>query len=419
MTVDQTAWGRTTGDGTTAGGTTAGDRTASDGRPVRETERTVTPARAAQELELRREEFRLAVRMGLIRTVPLHPPHPAPDPGAPPARDRGSGRDRAPERRPVERVELDRLKAAPDFPDGLRERVRTIGAGEAAGLLSITHERFTRLARTGHLSPVRFYLNRYRSVIWLYVAAEVTALGAAYPALLTGRLPVEVRERAAADDLRARNWRTRNLGLLLRATDDPWVRAAAIASLLDPVQLAEVVDDPYERNHLDLLRPAPPPGFPVTGASRDVADRLVRADDPDEILWHRMSLALALDEARAVCQAPHPGDRSRPTSESSIPVEPVPEAPIPVEPIPGEPVGAEPVGVGPVGVEPMAAAGPGRAWSSASRPLTRPLSRPRAGSRRPPGRAPRPGRPGLLARIRRTLPGRTAGSGWGERRDWG
>ncbi|MGW4054885.1 DUF6397 family protein [Streptomyces sp. NPDC004779] len=378
MTVDQTAVDQA-----------MVDRTAVAGRPMEETARTVTPARAAQELELRREEFRLAVRMGLIRTAPLQLPHPAPDPGAPPARDRGSGKDRAPERRPVERAELDRLKAAPDFPDGLRERVRTIGAGEAAGLLSITHDRFTRLARTGHLSPVRFYLNRYRSVIWLYVAAEVTAFGAAHPALLTGRLPVEVRERAAADDLRARNWRSRNLGLLLRATDDPWVRAAAIASLLDPVQLAEVVDDPYERNHLDRLRPAPPPGFPVAGASREIADRLVRADDPDEILWHRMSLVLALDEARAACQAPHPGDRVRPKAESPVPVEPVSEPPIPVGPV----------------------SGPGRSRAAAARP--------RGGAPRPPGRAPRPGRPGLLTRIRRSLPGRAAGSGWGERRDWG
>ncbi|MFI8420587.1 DUF6397 family protein [Streptomyces sp. NPDC085479] len=363
MTVDGT-----TVDGTTAGGTTAG------GRPADATGRTVTPARAAQELELGREEFRLAVRMGLIRTVPVQAPAPAPEPGAP-ARDRGSGRVRAREWRPVERAELDRLKAAPDFPDGLRARVRTVGAGEAAGLLSITHDRFTRLARTGHLSPVRFYLNRYRAVIWLYVAAEVTAFGEDHPALLTGRLPAEVRARAAVEDLRARNWRTRHLGLLLRGTDDPWARAAAIASLLDPVQLAEVVDDPYERNHLDRLRPPPPPGFPVSGASREIADRLVRADDPDEILWHRVSLSLALDEARAACQAPHPGDGARPTTE--------------------------------------------RPRGGAERPRGG-AERSPGGAGRPPGRAvARTRRPGLLARIRRSLPGSTAGSGWGERRDWG
>ncbi|MFI8369769.1 DUF6397 family protein [Streptomyces sp. NPDC085466] len=376
-------------DGTTVDDTTVG------GRPVDATARTVTPARAAQELELGREEFRLAVRMGLIRTVPVQAPAPLPAPGAP-ARDRGSGRVRAREWRPVERAELDRLKAAPDFPDGLRARVRTVGTGEAAGLLSITHDRFVRLARTGHLSPVRFYLNRYRAVIWLYVAAEVTAFGEDHPALLTGRLPAEVRARAAVEDLRARNWRTRHLGLLLRGTDDPWARAAAIASLLDPVQLAEVVDDPYERNHLDRLRPPPPPGFPVSGASREIADRLVRADDPDEILWHRVSLALALDEARAACQAPHPGDGARPTTE----------------PLRG---GEE----RPRGGEERPRDGADRPRDVAERPRGG-EERPGGGAGRPPGRAvARTRRPGLLARIRRSLPGATAGSGWGERRDWG
>ncbi|MFD6076483.1 DUF6397 family protein [Streptomyces hydrogenans] len=366
-----------------------------DAMTVDETTRTVTPARAAAELELKREEFRLAVRMGLIRTTPLPDRDEA-------VRDRGGGRERAPERRPVERAELDRLKAAPDFPDGLRERVRAVGAGEAAGLLSITPDRFARLARTGHLSPVRFYLNRYRSVIWLYVAAEVTAFGEEHPALLGGRLPPEVREReAAGEDLRARNWRSRHLALLLRGTDDPWVRAAAVASLLDPVQVAEVVDDPYERGHLDRLRPPPPPGFPVSGAAYEVAVRLVRADDPDEILWHRVSLALALDEARAVCQAPHPGERPR----RAAPAATEPE----VVPVPVSDAGV----VRPSDVAPS------------DGPVRRPAVRARARRGAPPpgraaARAPGARRPGLLDRLRRSLPGRAGGGGgWGERRDWG
>lgn len=250
----------------------------------------VTPGRAAEELELGRDEFRLAVQLGLVRTVPVGE----------------SGRRR------VERRELDRLKAAPDFPAGLRDRVRAVGATEAAALLGITPERFTRLARTGHVSPVRFSLNRYRAVVWTYLAEEVAGFGLACPALLTGRLPLELRERLAAqEDLRPRNWRARRLGVLLRATDDPWAQAAAVASMLDPVQLAEVVDDPYERAHLDRLRPPGPPGMPVRAAGRDIAERLTRADDPDEILWHRLSLALALDEARTVQAAPHPGDAGR------------------------------------------------------------------------------------------------------------
>ncbi|MGW4743769.1 DUF6397 family protein [Streptomyces sp. NPDC004290] len=254
---------------------------------VDERAHTVTPGRAARELELRRDEFRLAVLLGLVRTVPA-----------------GEG-----DRRRIERAELDRLRAAPDFPAGLRERVRTVGTGEAAALLGITAERFTRLARTGHLSPVRFSLNRYRMVVWRYLAQEVVEFGLTRPDLLRGRLPQELRERLAAHvDRRPRNWRTRRLGLLLRDTGDPWTQAAAIAALLDPVQLAEVVDDPYERAYLDRLRPPPPPGMPVSPISREIAERLTLADDPDELLWHRLSLALALDEARAQRQAPHPGE---------------------------------------------------------------------------------------------------------------
>ncbi|MDV9189398.1 DUF6397 family protein [Streptomyces sp. SR27] len=248
---------------------------------------TVTPGRAALELELRRDEFQLAVQLGLVRAASVGE----------------GGRPR------VEQRELDRLRAAPDFPSGLRERVRAVGTGEAAALLDITPERFTKLARTGHLSPARFSLNRYRAVVWSYLAEEVAEFGLTCPALLTGRLPLELRERLAAhEDRRPRNWRARRLAVQLRAADDPWARAAAIASLLDPVQVAEVVDDPYERNHLYLLRPPPPPGLPVRAAAREVADRLTRADDPDEILWHRLSLALALDEAREGRPAPYPGE---------------------------------------------------------------------------------------------------------------
>ncbi|MFE5734202.1 DUF6397 family protein [Streptomyces sp. NPDC056528] len=261
--------------------------TEGNGRTADEGARTVTPGRAAQELELKRDEFRLAVQLGLVRTVPV-----------------GEGG-----RRRVERCELDRLRAAPDFPAGLRDRVRAVGTGEAAALLGITPDRFTRLARTGHLSPVGFSLNRYRAVVWTYLAEEVADFGRSCPALLAGRLPPALRERLAArEDLRPRNWRARRLALLLRAADDPWARAAAVASLLDPLQVAEVVDDPYERAHLDRLRPPPPPGMPTPAAAREIAERLARADDPDEILWHRLSLALALDEARATCPAPYPGE---------------------------------------------------------------------------------------------------------------
>ncbi|MEU7072216.1 DUF6397 family protein [Streptomyces narbonensis] len=296
---------------------------------VDEGARTVTPGRAAEELQLRRGEFRLAAQLGLVRTVPV-----------------GDG-----ERRRVERAEVDRLRAAPDFPDGLRERVRAVGTREAAELLSVPQDRFTRLARTGHLSPVRFYLNRYRAVVWMYLAAEVAEFALAHPALLVGRLPQDVRERLGAhEDSRPRNWRARRLALLLRATDDPWSRAAAIASLLHPVHLAEVVGDPYERAHLDRLRPPPQPGHPVSPAAREVAERLALADEPDEVLWLRMSLALALEEARADRRAPHPGEArdqahvARQRSQPPPPVEPPPpRAPLPAsDPRPaGNPRAAE------------------------------------------------------------------------------
>ncbi|MFF7777655.1 DUF6397 family protein [Streptomyces tanashiensis] len=385
---------------------------------VDEGARTVTPGRAAQELELRREEFRLAVQLGLVRTVSAV----------------------GGERRRVERGELDRLMAAPDFPAGLRERVRAVGTGEAAALLGITVDRFTRLARTGHLSPVRFSLNRYRAVVWMYLAQEVVEFGLTCPALLTGRLPPDLRERLAAhEDRRPRNWRTRRLGLLLRATEDPWARAAAIASLLDPVQLAEVVDDPYERTHLDRLRPPPPPGMPGSPVARELAERLTRADDPDEILWHRLSLALALDEARAERQAPHPGEtrgvdvgvpmpmpmplpmggvlRGRvPVPEAQVVEAPVPEAPVPEAPVPEAPVPGVPGLVAPVrgvavldvplrGVPVLDVPVPEAPVDAVASPAGRPVA---AG--RPPGR---PVRTRLLERFRR---GRVTGAARPRRR---
>ncbi|WP_336317847.1 DUF6397 family protein [Streptomyces lavendofoliae] len=255
--------------------------------PVKEavTQHTVAYGRAAHQLELRKNEFDLAVHLGHVRTVP----------------GTDGGRPR------VAAAEIERLRAAPDFPAALRDRVRTVGTKGAAALASITGDRFTRLARTGHLSPVAFYLNRYRAVVWLYVAAEVKEFAEHHPELLTGRLPAPVRARLdAGEDVRARNWRTRRLGLLLRRADDPWAAAAAIASLLPPDEIAKVAADPYERAHLDLLRPTPMNARPESLAARDIVDRLHVADDPDELLWHRMSLAHAMEEARALRPAPRP-----------------------------------------------------------------------------------------------------------------
>lgn len=109
--------------------------------------RSLALGRAAQELGLKRGELDLAVRLGHVRATP--------------------GASGGPPR--IDRQEVDRLRAADGFPDALRERVRTVGTMEGAELVSISPARFTRLARTGHFTPVRFYLTataRSSGSIW-------------------------------------------------------------------------------------------------------------------------------------------------------------------------------------------------------------------------------------------------------------
>ncbi|MGW1734206.1 DUF6397 family protein [Streptomyces sp. NPDC001999] len=259
---------------------------------------TVAAGRAAQELGLKRGEFELAVHLGFVRTT------------AEPA----GGRPR------VECGEIGRLRSEDGFPDTVRERVRTVGTAEGARLLGISPVRFTRLARAGCITPVTFYLNRYRAVVWLYLAREVLDFAARAPQLLAGNSPVWMRARLdAGTDWRARNWRAQRIERLLSRTEDPWRRAAVLAGALDPVQLAEVVDDPYERAHLAKVRPEPIFGPPGSVAAREAMAQLMQADDPDEILWRRITLIMELDGARASRQAPRPGDDHRPVL-SPVPV---------------------------------------------------------------------------------------------------
>lgn len=242
--------------------------------------------RAAQALELKRGEFDLAVHLGLIST------------DASP----GGGRPR------VRREEVDRLRAMAGFPESLRDRVRTAGTAEGAALLGISGVRFGGLARIGCISPVAFYLNRYRAVVWLYLVDELTGFGAREPELLAGKSPVGMRTMLEAGvDWRARNWRSRRIDRLLSRTEDPWARAAVQASALDAVQLAEVVDDPYERAYLARVRPETAVGRPGSVSGREVMGQLMLADDPDEILWRRVNLAMELDRARERRSAPRPG----------------------------------------------------------------------------------------------------------------
>lgn len=252
---------------------------------------TVAAGRAAQELGLKRGEFELAVHLGIVRTMA----------------EQSGGRPR------VRREEVDRLRSEDGFPDAVRERVRAVGTAEGARLLGISPVRFTRLARAGCLTPVTFYLNRYRAVVWLYLAQEVLDFAARAPQLLAGTSPVWMRARLdAGTDWRARNWRAQRIERLLNRTEDTWPRAAVLAGALDPVQLAEVVDDPYERAYLTKVRPEPVFGPPGSVAAREAMTQLMQADDPDEILWRRINLIMELDAARASRQAPRPGDGHQP-----------------------------------------------------------------------------------------------------------
>ncbi|MGW6054878.1 DUF6397 family protein [Streptomyces sp. NPDC055189] len=251
---------------------------------------SVTQSRAARELGLKRGEFELAVMLGRIRTVG----------------------DTAGGRRHVTREEIERVRAGEGFPEAWLERIKAVGTTEGAALMDISTARFTRLARTGFVTPVKFYLNRYRAVVWLYLAEELRefARSEANAALLTGRASGTLRAQLEAGvDLRARNWRGRHAGALLRQSDDPWERAAAVASLLDPVQIAEIIKDPYERAYVHRLMPASfGQGAPESPAGR-IIQKITTADDPDEIRWLRANLTIGLSRARGERPAPRPAPR--------------------------------------------------------------------------------------------------------------
>ncbi|MFE4800573.1 DUF6397 family protein [Streptomyces sp. NPDC056708] len=256
-----------------------------------ETASTMAMGTAAQELQLKRGEFAIAVHLGLVRVLV----------------QQGGGRSR------VRREEVDRLRSQDGFPEALRERVHTVGTAEGAQLLRISPDRFTKLARSGCLTPIMFYLNRYRAVVWLYLAQELAEFAARESQLLAGKSPAWVRSRLAGGaDFRAHNWRSRRIERLMSLTEDPWARAAVLAATLDPVQLAEVVDDPYERAYLARIRPEPVFGPAGSPSAREAMGRLMQADEPDEMLWRRVGLITELDNAREARPAPRPGDEWRP-----------------------------------------------------------------------------------------------------------
>ncbi|MGW9368464.1 DUF6397 family protein [Streptomyces xanthophaeus] len=251
--------------------------------PAQEADGLVGGVQAAGELGLSRSEFARAVQLGIVRAG-----RPAPGGGARYAR-----------------AELDRVAAAAGLPEesgahALREKVRAVaGADAGAEVLGVGPSRFTRLARCGHLTPVGYRINRYRAVVWLYLAAELREFAEREPALLRGTAPPEDRELIAARaDLRPRRWRARHVGLLLRRAADPWERAAVLACVLPEDELREAVPDPAERIVLAALAPPPPYGHPQAPAAAAVALTLLKAGPGEETLWYRTSLDFALTGAR-------------------------------------------------------------------------------------------------------------------------
>ncbi|MFD7388522.1 DUF6397 family protein [Streptomyces sp. NPDC059852] len=258
-------------------------------------ERPVAPSRAARDLGLRRSDLDLAVHLGLVRTVP----------------DGGGGGGRR-----VTRSELDRVRSAEGFPDALLARVEVVGTAEAARLLDVPAGRFTRLARLGLVVPTKWYLNRYRAVVWLYLAEELSRFAADeenIPLLKARRMPEGPRALLDAGvDLRPRNWRGRHRGFLLRQCDGPWERAGAFAAFLDPVEIAEAVPDPYERSHLNRFRPGPPVAGAPGSPSARIAERIMTADDADEVALLRTELTALVQEAGEARPAPRPTPRRAP-----------------------------------------------------------------------------------------------------------
>ncbi|MFI5772634.1 DUF6397 family protein [Streptomyces sp. NPDC051658] len=367
----------------------------------RATEGTLAVSTAAQELRMKRGEFAIAVHLGLIRLTAR------PDGGRPRV---GCG-------------EIDRLRSQGGFPEALREKVRTVGTAEGAQQLGISPDRFTKLARAGCFTPITFYLNRYRAIVWLYLADELAGFAARESRLLAGRSPAWLLGRLEGGaDCRARNWRSRRVERLLSLTEEPWARAAVLADTLDPVQLAEVVDDPYERAYLARLRPEPAFGPTGPALARDTMAHLMQADEPDEMLWRRVTLIMELDNARETRPAPSPrgewrdfprlGNRHAPHAEnghapgpdSRADTGPVPapaptpsSAPVSSAPVPAPAPAPAPASVPAVPPCPGAAPGPDHAPTGVAEPplgllarigLRRRASRAEGRGHSGPGRAP-------------------------------
>ncbi|MFJ9407615.1 DUF6397 family protein [Streptomyces sp. NPDC101393] len=249
-------------------------------------QRTLMMGRAARELELRTGEFELAAQLGEVRTVPAR-------------RDDRPGRAGQLGARRVPAGEILRLQAEAGFPDTLRERIRTVGTTEAAEVMGIGPGRFLRLTRAGCFGPARFYVNRYGAVVWLYLAAEVADFADREPDLMRGSIPAAMRVMLdGGQDWRGRQWRARRVAQLMGQTPDRWEKAAVIAAVLPPEEVASVAEDPLERSLLRGLRPTFASVITATPAARESFERVLTAEEFDEVLWYRVNLSRNLEAAR-------------------------------------------------------------------------------------------------------------------------
>lgn len=246
--------------------------------PAEAPPRTLTLNRAREELGLPFAEFELALQLGEIATVT----------------DRGAERPRVPE------AELARLRGQDGGIEALLSRIELVNTTAAADLLGVGRDRMLRLTRAGSVRPVRWYVNRYRALVWLYLAGELREFAVARPSLLAGRLPAELRAAEAEGvDLRPRGWRSRQVTRLVKDAPGPWEEAAVWAALLGPEVTDGAVPDPHERRRLRGIHTLLPYGRPGPLAGTALIRRLTVADAPDEVATGLLALADALSRARA------------------------------------------------------------------------------------------------------------------------
>ena len=196
-------------------------------------------------------------------------------------------------------------RSGPDGPparrwsDGLPVEGRLVGTVTGSELLGVSRGRFLLLARAGCLCPARWYVNRYRALVWLYPAEEVVAFAGARPEWLTGRLPEAVR--AGLDrglDLRPGTWRARRTDLLVARAADARQEVAVWFSLLGAERSADLLPDPGERLRMAGERVSLLTGAPAAAAGEEGCPVPLVAQDVAETAHARARLSEALERAR-------------------------------------------------------------------------------------------------------------------------